>query len=167
MSGRGLLIPMPTTLVRAGALILGGGAVLLAANIVVPRGSEAKPIDNTDVRGGVTQAGSQTGSLPAYMGTMQGARYTIDVYMGPRGAEFTVKDLAGNLLAQGLTSEELQKRYPANEPLPQEMPSEYVEAPVEGETMAEEPVEEAPVVEPADEASEVPAPAREPLPPEA
>jgi hypothetical protein len=140
MASRGLLIPMPTTLMRAGALIIGGGVVVVAANTITPRWSEARPIEAERAMPVAAGAGSEMAGLPAYMGTLHGTTYEIDVFMGRKGPEFTVKDLAGTVLARGLSTAELQERFPTVDPssVNGEAASEYVEAPAETDLPVDE-----------------------------
>lgn len=154
MPSRGLLIPMPTTLIRATVLLLAGGAVLLAANTITPRGSEAHTIDPSQMPD-LAGERSTAMTLPAYMGTLRGTQYEIDVYMGRKGPEFTVKDLTGKELARGLSADELQAQFPTVDPatLNAGATSAYVEAPAETELQPQDaPLEQEQPLEPSEPA---------------
>lgn len=50
--------------------------------------------------------------MPAFMGTLTGWRYKVDVYMTRNGSAYTVKDREGTILGEMLTSEALAARFP-------------------------------------------------------
>ena len=111
----GLTKRVPLPFVRALA-VLGFLAVFYtAASLFNPDPSAATPVANP--RPLPTQSGADIERLnprttPALVGTLSGAHYTLDVYLTPAGARYTVKDLAGNVLADQVTSDDLYRDFP-------------------------------------------------------
>lgn len=113
---QGLTKRVPLPFVRALA-VLGGLAVFYtAASLFEPDPSAATPAATPSPRQALSHDSSierlNPRTTPALVGTLSGTQYTLDVYLTPSGARYTVKDLAGNVLADQITSDDLYRDFP-------------------------------------------------------
>lgn len=110
--GRTILIPttLPAHWSRALAILLSGGVVVAAANLIGPGRTEATIVPSVNPI--AEEPSAHAGRLPAYLGTLQSSRYTVDIYIARKGPLYTVRDDAGRVLASQISSEELHSRFP-------------------------------------------------------
>jgi hypothetical protein len=108
-------ILIPTTLAgpwaRAGAILIAGGAFVGAASLFAPDVTTAQPSDSAAFTPAPLPAPAED-RIPAYLGTLSGAGYTVDVFVGRTGPLYTVKTLTGETLDTLITGDRLSVRYP-------------------------------------------------------
>lgn len=128
---QGILIPLPTPLVRAVMLLCASLAVLGAAALISPSSSQATVPVATQVqapallasvapaRSAATTAQASaapaldaTNSAVTFVGTLQGIDYTADVFMTSTGPRFSVADSQGTVLVELATLDELRAQHP-------------------------------------------------------
>ncbi len=115
----GLTSRLPLPFVRA-LVVLGFLAVFYtAASLFTPDRSAATPVASLaiDASGSVSNDRSNAERLlprttPAYVGSLSGVNFTLDIYLAPAGPRYTVKDAAGNTLAEQITSDDLYRSFP-------------------------------------------------------
>lgn len=117
--GRTILIPSLFNGPKGRALaILSGGVVIAAAAAFIdPFQSRATPVAAERM---FAESSERTAALnaakaakwPAFLGTLTGDRFMVDVYIARNGPLYTVKDLQGQVLATQLDSEEVYARFP-------------------------------------------------------
>lgn len=99
------------------ALILGaGGLAVFAGSLIVPVTTSATPLSlraEGPVAGAYrVESPMRAMKMPAYIGTLTGRDFAVDVYIGRKGPLYTVKDETGSVLGVLLTSEEVHERFP-------------------------------------------------------
>lgn len=128
---QGILIPLPTPLVRAGMLLCAGLSVLGAAALISPSDSQAtvptaqssspaQPSTANLAAGAASVRAHAEPSEPVdanaetvtFVGTLQGIDYTADVFMTSTGPRFSVADAQGTQLAELVTLDELRAQHP-------------------------------------------------------
>lgn len=110
MTSRGVMIPVPGTFARTMMILVVGGGMVIAAASLNPADSQAQPAP------AVLPIETVASETPAFLGTIEGGHYRIDVYVGRSGPLYTVHDLQGLLLAHLLSGDELRERFPALDP---------------------------------------------------
>lgn len=103
---------MPTPLAKVIAFAAGLGVLFGAASLLGPQGSSATTVSMPPPASNQADESVRTVKMPALIGTLTGSDYAVDVYMGRKGAQYTVRSLDGKTLADSLTSEELYARFP-------------------------------------------------------
>ncbi|MCA3006550.1 MAG: hypothetical protein ACK51N_05100 [bacterium] len=133
--------PLPRGLKRFMALLVCGGALLAVGAVVQPTPSSARPpqqaaatapeaaasmlnlpVTQRDSTGSTQPAssGSALGKAPPadgegrpLLGSLDGANYQLWIYAGAEGAVYTLADANGYVLAEGMTPNELTRRFPS------------------------------------------------------
>ncbi len=118
----GLFDRVPLVLVR-GLAVLGFVAVFVAASSLFrPHDSSAEDLPRNGAGlgarvGGLGRSGARIERLTpttkwAYAGALVGVNYTLEVYLTPSGARYTVRNADGAVLAERLTDDDLYREFP-------------------------------------------------------
>ncbi|MBL8747296.1 MAG: hypothetical protein JNK58_13195 [Phycisphaerae bacterium] len=104
---------------RAAAILIAGGVLAAASALIGPASSSARTLSPDAQTNSALQSARQASldaaraaKWPAYLGSLTGARHTVEVYVGRNGPLYTVKDNSGTILATQITSEEVYARFP-------------------------------------------------------
>ena len=104
---------MPAALVRAGALVISGGVVLLAASSISPRGTQAQTDPPTGSASPALRAAAARKHEPAFLGTIEREGVRIEVFVVASGTRFTIRRPDGAIVGEPyLTAEQLRARLP-------------------------------------------------------
>jgi len=109
-----MTVSVPRPVIRGLAVAVFLGVFFAAARMIDPFSSSATTMNLGAARPAPIEApNTRVQTVPALIGTLTGAEYSLDIFVTPGGLRYTVRDLAGNVLAEQIGDDEVYEKFPS------------------------------------------------------
>lgn len=109
-----ITLSVPRPVIRGLAVFVFLGVFLAAARMIDPFSSGATTVNLSGQRLGAEPApNTRVQTVPALIGTLIGAEHTLEIFVTPEGMRYTVRDRAGNVLAEQIGDDEVYEAFPS------------------------------------------------------